>query len=206
MKKRISKVKRKTTETNIEIKLDLDGAGKYSINTGIAFLDHMLSLFSNHGLFDLTIMAKGDLKVDIHHTNEDVGIALGEAFAKSIEDKKGIRRFGSIAVPMEEALARVALDISGRPSLHMGYGGRKILPPDLKEETVKETGNYNLNDAKQFLEAFVRSAGINLHIEYLGEDLHHILEAVFKALGRALCEATRIDPRIKGIPSTKGRL
>lgn len=201
MKKRISKVNRKTTETNIEIKLNLDGSGKYSINTGIAFLDHMLSLFSKHGLFDLEIKAKGDLEVDIHHTNEDVGIALGEAFAKSLGDKKGIKRFGSVSVPMEESLARVALDISGRPSLHI-----IIRNPRHLQWAGKDTQNYTFNDAKQFLEAFVRNAGANLHIEYRGEDIHHILEAIFKALGRALCEATRIDPRIKGVPSTKGRL
>lgn len=202
MKRRTVKHRRKTSETNISIELNLDGAGKYRIYTGIGFLDHMLTLFSKHGLFDLKVMAKGDLGVDIHHTNEDVGIALGEAFAKALGTKKGIRRFGSndVAVPMEEALARVALDISARPSLHMRRQGSPIPP------VVYSVQSYSLNDAKQFLEAFVRSAGINLHIEYRGEDLHHVLEAVFKAFGRALGDATRIDPRVKGIPSTKGKL
>jgi len=202
VKKRTVKHKRKTSETNIAVELNLDGTGKYRIYTGIGFLDHMLTLFSKHGLFDLKIMAKGDLDVDIHHTNEDVGIALGEAFAKSLGTKKGIRRFGSkdVAVPMEEALARVALDISGRPSIYMRCAGRPIPP------TVLDRQGYTLNEAKQFLEAFVRSAGVNLHVEYRGEDLHHVLEAIFKAFGRALSDATRIDPRVKGVPSTKGRL
>lgn len=202
MKKRIVKHKRKTSETNIAVELNLDGTGKYRIFTGIGFLDHMLTLFSKHGLFDLKIMAKGDLDVDIHHTNEDVGIALGEAFSRALGAKKGIRRFGSkdVAVPMEEALARVALDISSRPSIYMRCAGRPIPP------TVLDRQGYTLNEAKQFLEAFVRNAGVNLHVEYRGEDLHHVLEAIFKAFGRALGDATRVDPRVKGIPSTKGRL
>ncbi len=202
MKKRTAKRKRKTTETDITVELNLDGTGKYRIYTGIGFLDHMLTLFSRHGCFDLKIKAKGDLNVDIHHTNEDVGIALGEAFLKALGNKKGIRRFGSmdVSVPMEEALARIALDISGRPSIYMRRLG-KAIPPALLDRK-----GYTLNEAKQFLEAFVRKAEINLHVEYRGEDLHHVLEAIFKALGRALCDATRRDARIKGIPSTKGRL
>lgn len=202
MKKRVVKIKRKTAETAVSIELNLDGNGKSKVDTGIGFLDHMLTLFSKHGLFDLKLKAKGDLKVDLHHTNEDVGIALGEAFKKALGDKRRIRRFGSIdvAVPMEEALARVALDISGRPSLHMRREGSPVLSVLYAKE------GYTLNDAKQFLEAFVRNIGVNLHIEYRGEDLHHVLESIFKALGRALGDATRIDPRIKGIPSTKGRL
>ncbi|MFA6355521.1 MAG: imidazoleglycerol-phosphate dehydratase HisB [Candidatus Omnitrophota bacterium] len=202
MKKRSVKHKRKTTETDITVELNLDGTGKFRVYTGIGFLDHMLSLFARHGCFDLKLIAKGDLEVDIHHTNEDVGIALGEAFSKAIGNKKGIRRFGStdVAVPMEEALARIALDISGRPSLYIRCTG-KAVPP-----TLLDRQGYNLSSAKQFLEAFVRNAGINLHIEYRGEDLHHVLEAIFKAFGRALCDATRIDPRVKGVPSTKGRL
>jgi len=202
MKNRLVRHKRKTTETNISVELNIDGTGKFLIYTGIGFLDHMLSLFARHGCFDLKVMAKGDLDVDIHHTNEDVGIVLGEAFAKALGDKKGIRRFGSkdIAVPMEEALARIALDISGRPSLYMRCVGKPV-PPTLLDRQV-----YNLSSAKQFLEAFVRNSGVNLHVEYRGEDLHHVLEAVFKGFGRALCDATRKDPRIKGVPSTKGRL
>ncbi|HOX09747.1 MAG TPA: imidazoleglycerol-phosphate dehydratase HisB [Candidatus Omnitrophota bacterium] len=202
MKKRAVKLKRRTTETDIKVDLNIDGTGKFRVYTGIGFLDHMLSLFARHGCFDLKIIAKGDLNVDIHHTNEDVGIALGEAMAKALGNKKGIRRFGSrdVAVPMEEALARIALDISGRPSLYMRCTGKPVPP------TLLDRQGYNLSSAKQFLEAFVRSSGINLHIEYRGEDLHHVLEAIFKAFGRALCDATRIDPRVKGVPSTKGRL
>jgi len=202
MKKRAVKLKRRTTETDIKVDLNIDGTGKFRVYTGIGFLDHMLSLFARHGCFDLKIIAKGDLNVDIHHTNEDVGIALGEAMAKALGNKKGIRRFGSrdVAVPMEEALARIALDISGRPSLYMRCTSKPVPP------TLLDRQGYNLSSAKQFLEAFVRSSGINLHIEYRGEDLHHVLEAIFKAFGRALCDATRIDPRVKGVPSTKGRL
>lgn len=202
MKKRTVKHQRKTSETDVKIELNLDGSGKLRVYSGVGFLDHMLSLFARHGCFDLKVSAKGDLQVDIHHTNEDVGIALGEAFAKAMGNKKGIRRFGSmnVAVPMDEALARIALDISGRPSLHMRCIG-KAVPP-----TLIDRQGYNLTSAKQFLEAFVRTAGINLHVEYRGEDLHHVLEAIFKALGRALCDATRVDPRIKGVPSTKGKL
>ncbi len=202
MKKRVAKVKRKTTETDITVEFNLDGSGRLEVKTGIGFLDHMLALFSKHGLFDLKIKAKGDLGVDLHHTNEDIGITLGEAFKKALGNKKGIERFGSIdvAVPMEEALARIALDISGRPSLYMRRIGKQAPPP------ISARDSYALNDAKQFLEAFVRNAGVNLHVEYRGEDLHHVLESIFKALGRALGDATRIDARIKGIPSTKGRL
>lgn len=202
MKKRAAKIRRKTSETEVSVELNLDGNGKSDIDTGLGFLDHMLNLFAKHGLLDLRIRAKGDLNVDLHHTNEDVGITLGEAFKKALGDKKAIRRFGSIdvAVPMEEALARIALDISGRASLYMRRLKNPILPQSLDRE------DYTLNDAKQFFQAFVRQAGVNLHIEYLGEDLHHILESIFKAVGRALCDATRIDRRTKGVPSTKGRL
>ncbi len=202
MRKRVGKSKRKTTETAVDVELNLDGKGKSRVDTGIGFLDHMLTLFAKHAPFDLKVKAKGDLDVDLHHTNEDIGIVLGEAFKKALGDKKGIRRFGSkdVAVPMEEALARIALDISGRPSLYMRGVGSPIPPP------LSAKKGYALNDAKQFLQAFVRNAGVNLHIEYRGEDLHHVLESIFKALGRALCDATRIDPRIKGVPSTKGKL
>lgn len=203
MKKRVDEKERSTTETTIKVYLSLDGTGKSKIDTGIGFLDHMLTLFAKHAPFDLKVKTKKhDLHVDKHHTNEDVGITLGEAFKKALGGKKGIRRFGSIdvAVPMEEALVRVVLDISGRPSLHMRREER--FAPSI----ARGTGEYTLNDAEQFLEAFVRNAGVNLHIEYRGQDFHHIMEAIFKALGRALGDATRIDPRIKGVPSTKGRL
>ncbi|PIU42307.1 MAG: imidazoleglycerol-phosphate dehydratase HisB [Candidatus Omnitrophica bacterium CG07_land_8_20_14_0_80_42_15] len=194
--KRTAQIKRKTTETDIALYLNIDGTGKSKVSTGIAFLDHMLTLFAKHGLFDLEIKAKGDLGVDIHHTNEDIGISLGEAFKKVLKDKKGIRRFGVGYVVMEEALVRVVLDLSGRYSLNF-------------VEMVKlgETKGYNLRDMKHFLEAFAREAGVNLSIGIKsGSDTHHVLEALFKALGRALDEATTLDPRIKGVPSTKGKL
>lgn len=199
--KRIGASKRKTKETDIKVQFNIDGTGRYNISTGIPFLDHMLSLFAKHGLFDLEIKAKGDLDVDIHHTNEDVGICLGEAFKKALKDKKGIKRFGGSEVPMDEALSKVILDISGRSSLYLD---KKIV--EVSKTTERE--GYTLRDAEEFLKGFVNNAGINLHIQYLkGDDLHHILEATFKALGKALDVATQIDPRMKkSIPSTKGRL
>lgn len=194
-------VKRKTKETDINVTLDIDGRGESSVNTGIGFLDHMLTLFAKHGLFDLKIRAKGDLEVDLHHTNEDVGICLGEAFAKALKDKKGIRRFASVYVPMDEALARVVLDVSGRPFFSGIQDSREVryLPGEREE--------YDLSYAGQFLQAFVVSSKVTLDVCILsGKDAHHILEAIFKALARAFDEATRIDPRIKGVPSTKGKL
>jgi len=196
--KRIAKVKRKTTETDIALTLNIDGTGKARIKTGIGFLDHMLTLFAKHGLFDLEIKAKGDLGVDIHHTNEDIGICLGEAIKKALKDKKGIKRFGTKYVPMEEALAKVVLDLSGRYNL--------IFPKKLIEIDKKVEG-YSVNDTEHFLKALSREAGINLNVNIeSGEDVHHIIEAIFKALGMALDEATTIDPRRKDVPSTKGKL
>jgi imidazoleglycerol-phosphate dehydratase len=201
MKKRIGQIERKTKETEIIMEINLDGEGKSKINTGIPFLDHMLSLFAKHGLFDLEIQAKGDLEVDIHHTNEDVGICLGEALKKALGDKKGIRRFGTAFTPMDEALARVVVDLSGRPHLSSIH-----TPPGYSSESEKETV-YTLDYARQFLGAFVNNSGTTLNIELLsGGDVHHTLEALFKSLGRALDEATQIDKRIKGVPSTKGKL
>jgi imidazoleglycerol-phosphate dehydratase len=198
--KRIAEVKRRTKETDISIKLNLDGKGKSKIATGIGFLNHMLELFAYHGLFDLTIKAKGDLDVDLHHTNEDIGIALGEVFKKALKDKKGIARFGQSFVPMEEALAhtRVVLDISARPSLYFKK----------KQQVLEPSKGYDMNDCEQFLRAFTLHSGINMHVDIIrGDDTHHILESVFKALARALSEATRIEPRRKNkVPSTKGRL
>ena len=198
-KKRSATLKRKTAETQIEVKLNLDGKGKARIKTGIAFLDHMLTLFSRHGLFDLYLQAKGDLGVDIHHTNEDIGIVLGQAFKKALKNKKGIRRFGFAAVPMDEVCASVTLDLSGRPSLY-------IRPAQLVTAKAKVKANYSPWDMKQFLKAFVLHSGTNLHIsvEAASADTHHLLEAIFKALGRALDEATACDSRAKNIPSTKG--
>ena len=201
MKKRIAKGARKTTETQIKWELNLDGQGQGKVKTGIPFLDHMLTLFAKHGLFDLKMEAKGDLEVDIHHTNEDIGICLGEAVKKALGDKKGIKRFATAFVPMDEALARVVLDISGRPLLKLSQtGGHRFDVDEAKE-------GYTLQGAEHFLKSFCNESGINMHVEIQsGEDLHHILEAVFKAFGKALDEATQIDPRVKGVPSTKGRL
>lgn len=197
MKKRIAIIKRKTKETDISVKLNIDGAGKSKINTGVGILDHMLELFAFHGLFDLEILAKGDLKIDIHHTNEDIGIVLGEAFKKALGDKKGIKRSDSASWPMEEVLAHAFLDISGRGSFKL---------KTTKGEAPQPQDGYALKDAEHFFEAFAKHLGMDLiiTIEPLVSDLHTTLEPVFKALGRALDKASQIDPRRKGIPSTKG--
>jgi imidazoleglycerol-phosphate dehydratase len=196
---RKAEVIRKTKETDITVKLNIDGKGDSKINTGIGIFDHMLELFAFHGLFDLVIAAKGDLlKVDIHHTNEDIGIVLGEAFKKALGDKKGISRSGNFSWPMEKVLATVALDISGR-------GSFKLRMPGVREEPQEQDG-YALKDVEHFLEAFAKHLGMDLSIsiEPTVLDLHTTLEPVFKALGKALDLATQIDPRRKGIPSTKG--
>lgn len=198
MKARTATLKRKTSETAIQIKLNIDGCGRAKIDTQIPFLDHMLTLFSKHGLFDLDIKAQGDLEVDIHHTNEDLGITLGKAVAEALGNKKRIHRYGAFMVPMDEALVRVTLDISGRPSLFVK-----------KEKGVRITRHpqYTFEDAVDFLRSFCQHAGINMHIGILaGEDTHHIIEGMFKSLARALDMATSLDPRVRGIPSTKGTL
>ena len=200
MKKRSSTIKRKTRETQITVGLLIGGQGKSKIDTGIGFLDHMLELFSFHGLFDLNISAKGDLKVDIHHTNEDIGIVLGDAFKKALGDKKGIKRFGSIAVPMEDVVANVVVDISGR-GFFSGIKGN--FAKALKD---KDQG-YSFEYANHFFEAFAKRLGMNLDVHissFANADLHTNLEPIFKGLGIALDQATQIDPRRKGIPSTKG--
>jgi len=199
MKKRVAIVKRKTKETDITVKLNLEGSGKSEIDTGIGILNHMLELFAFHGLFDLEIKAKGDLKVDIHHTNEDVGIVLGEAFYRSLGEKKGIRRFGSASIPMEEIVASVAVDISGR-SFFKGIQRET----GVYESKVQE--GYSQEYANHFFEGLVKKVGINLSIRISGSnlDLHTNLEPVFKAFGIAMDQATQIDPRRKGVPSTKG--
>jgi len=194
MKPRTAEIKRKTKETDISGRLTVDGKGKSDIKTGIGFLDHMLELFAFHGLFDLELRAKGDLKVDLHHTNEDVGIALGIAFKKALGDCRGIKRFGSGEVPMDQARAKVVVDISNRYAFKFSIGS----PLSPKEK-------YSLNDGSDFLESFAKKLNMNLHVEILsGTDLHHVLEAVFKAFGIALDQATQLDPRRKDIPSTKG--
>lgn len=190
--------RRKTRETNISIRMDLDGKGRACVRTPIGFLNHMLALLAGHGLFNLKIEASGDTDVDIHHTNEDVGICLGAALRKALGEKSGIKRFGFASVPMDEALAEVTLDLSGRPYLRVTGCGLRV---------TGRTKEYSINYLKQFLQALVNNAGITLHVEVIsGEDLHHIIEAVFKALGRALKDAVTIDPRIEGILSTKGTL
>lgn len=195
---RKASVHRVTGETDIKVELTIEGTGKSSIHTGLPFLDHMMTLFSKHGLFDLRISAKGDLDVDIHHTNEDVGITLGQAFHKALGNKHGIRRYGHFAVPMDEVLAKVTLDISGRPSLSLHKA---------KGVKFSRLENYSYHDATELLRAFCLHAGINMHIELeAGLDSHHIIEGVFKAASKAMDMATQIDPRVQGIPSTKGRL
>ncbi len=198
MKERKAIEPRKTKETDIIVKLNIDGSGKSKIDTGIGILDHMLELFAFHGLFDLEITAKGDLKVDIHHTNEDVGIVLGKAFKKALGDKKGIKRSGAATWPMEDVVADVSVDISGRGYFSWPLDGAGFAP-DKKE-------GYEIEYAKHFFDAFAKNLGANLNIKVntTNPDLHTTLEPVFKALGKALDEATQIDPRRKGIPSTKG--
>ncbi len=203
MKKRTAVVKRKTTETDIIVKLNIDGSGKSKINTGIGFLDHMLELFAFWGFFDLEITTgKCDLKVDIHHTNEDIGIVLGQAFRKALSDKKGIKRIGFASALMEEVVADVVLDINGRGFFRMSQyetnGG--------KADDLVRKQNYKMDDAGHFFDGFAKQLGMNLNIEFdtNNPDLHATLEPVFKALGIALDQATQIDPRRKGIPSTKG--
>ena len=203
MMARAAAVQRETKEVRIRARVNLDGSGRAKVRTGIRFLDHMLELFAKHGLFDLEVRARGDLDVDLHHTNEDLGLALGEAFRRALGRKRGIRRMGSSFVPMDESLARVraVVDLSGRPHFDWGLkkaGGRR----------AARLHGYDAADARHFLESFVRKSEITLHVDLLkaGEDVHHILESVFKALGRALREAVERDPRVKGVPSTKGKL
>jgi len=196
--RRKAEVRRTTQETDIRIRLDVDGKGKASVKTGMPFLDHMLTSLAKHGLFDFDIQARGDLEVDIHHTNEDVGIVLGQALTKALGNKLGIRRFGFFSVPMDEALVRVSLDISGRPSFHIR-----------KEKGVKfsRLETYSFHDACEFLRAFTLHAGINMAVEVMtGHDSHHLIEAMFKASAKALDMATQRDPRVQGVPSTKGSL
>ncbi|OXT09000.1 imidazoleglycerol-phosphate dehydratase [Thermoanaerobacterium thermosaccharolyticum] len=193
---REAEVNRKTAETEVYVKINIDGAGKSYINTGIGFLDHMLNLFSKHGLFDLQVEAKGDLYVDSHHTVEDIGITLGQAFLKALGDKKSIKRYGLAYVPMDEALIRTVVDISGRPYLYYNL--------KLKMQSL---GNFETETVEDFFRAFAYNSYITLHVEQLhGKNTHHIIEGAFKALGRCLDEATEIDDRIEGVPSTKGVL
>lgn len=195
-KKRISELSRKTNETDIVMRLDLDGAGRTRIDTGIGFLDHMLDSFARHGMFDLEVTVKGDLYVDAHHTAEDTGIVLGQAIKEAAGDKQGIRRFGSCMLPMDEALVLCALDLSARPYLVMN------LP-----FTVEKIGYLDTELVHEFFYAVSYSAGMNLHLKLIdGGNNHHIAEAAFKAFAKALDEAVSYDERIQGVLSTKGSL
>jgi imidazoleglycerol-phosphate dehydratase len=193
---RTAVVERKTSETQIRVELGLDGHGKYSIDTPLPFLTHMIEQLSRHGLFDLVVEAKGDVEIDGHHTTEDLGIAIGKAFADALGDKRGIRRYGSATLPMDEALVTCALDLSGRPF----FVWRVPLPK-------AKLGTFDSELCEIFFEGFVRGAQCNLHMKlHEGDNLHHIIEISFKALARALREATERDPRVLGVPSTKGTL
>jgi len=192
---RRAQVERTTKETAISLSIDLDGTGNAEVSTGIPFFEHMLSLMAMHGLFDLTLRAKGDLEVDFHHTVEDVGIALGEGIKQALGDGAGIRRFGEALVPMDEALSRVVVDISGRP--YLGY----------RVNARGRIKDFSLELVESFFKAVTDHAGITLHIDLLcGTNLHHVVEAVFKGFGRALDAAVCLDKRRSGVPSTKGSL
>ena len=194
---RTAEVTRKTAETDISLKLNLDGSGKSKINTGCGFLDHMLVLFASHGRFDLDISCKGDTYVDYHHTVEDIGIALGKAFYDALGDKRGIYRYGDTILPMDEALIMSAVDFSGRS--YLGY--------DLEIPTEK-VGDFDTELAREFFLGFIRNAGCSLHIKmFSGKNTHHILEGAFKSVARTLCKAVKLDEEFKNeIPSTKGVL
>lgn len=189
-------VNRRTAETEISVSFDLDGTGRGNIHSGIGFFDHMLNLFTAHGLFDLEAQCRGDLEVDGHHSVEDLGIALGDALKEALGDKRGITRYGSFYLPMDEALAFVALDISGRPFLVYDAG-----------DMAPMIGDYDTELTEEFLRAFAFHGGLTLHVKVLyGKNSHHKIEAIFKALGHALRIAAEKDPRVEGVPSTKGVL
>ncbi len=190
-------IDRKTKETDIKISLNLDGNGVYKIETAVPFMDHMFSHIAKHGFFDLTLNAKGDTEIDDHHTVEDLGIAFGQALKKALGDSKGIRRYGEATVPMDETLAQVVMDLSGRP--YFVYQVKLPIKYKLKD--------FDPGLAQDFFQSVVNHAGMNLHIRVLyGRDVHHMLEGIFKAFGRALDQATSLDPRIKGVLSTKGKI
>ena len=193
---RQARIERKTRETEVLLHLNVDGSGASKVETTIPFFNHMLEAWSRHGLMDLTVDARGDTEVDLHHTVEDVGICLGKAFKEAVGDKRGIVRYGTAAVPMDEALVSAAADLSGRPFL--------VFNVPLMRTRV---ANFDLDLLKDFFRAFAFNADVTLHVNlHYGENLHHISEAVFKAVGRALAEATRLNPRIEGVLSTKGDL
>ena len=193
---RMANIKRYTTETKIDLFLDVDGEGRYDVDTGCGFLNHMLELFARHGNFNLNVKCQGDIDVDYHHTTEDTGIALGEAFAKALGDKRGTLRYGDIILPMDETLIMVAVDLGGRAYLDFS----EVFIP------AQKVGDFDTELVKEFMLAFTRTLGANIHIRQLaGENSHHIIEGIFKALSRALAKASTIDERNSGkIPSTKG--
>ncbi len=193
---RNAEIYRKTGETEIKLSFEIDGEGKSILHTGVPFMDHMLDLFTKHGHFNLEVEAKGDTEVDDHHTTEDIGICLGQAIGKALGDKKGIKRYGNFFVPMDETLAQVVIDLSNRP--HLEFRGN--FP-------AQKVGTFDTELVHEFLWKLAIEARMNLHvIVHYGHNTHHMIEAVFKALARALDEATTIDPRVKGIPSSKGLL
>ncbi len=196
MKKRTAKVTRKTKETDIAIQLNLDGSGTYDVDTGMPFFDHMVELFAKHALFDLKMKAKGDLQVDCHHTVEDIGLALGDAVDKALGDRKGILRYGWAVVPMDESLSRVAVDLGGRPYLVFEVDNRK-----------RKIMDFDLSLIEEFFRAFTVQGRLNLHIKQMyGKDAHHAYESVFKGFAKSLSMACATDPRVKGVPSSKGRI
>ena len=196
MEKRNAQIKRHTNETKIELDFNIDGSGKRDIQTGIPFFNHMLDLFANHGLFDLHTKVNGDIDVDFHHSVEDTGICLGQAFRQALGDAKGIRRYASVMIPMDEALCQLAIDISNRPYLNF----------DMNLSNAK-VGDFDVELMEEFFTAFVNNARINLHIKLLaGKNLHHIIESGFKAFGICLDQASQLDIRKQGVPSTKGML
>ncbi len=197
MADRKATIKRDTLETQIQVSINLDGTGDYNVDTGVPFLDHMLDQVARHGLIDIDIKAKGDLHIDAHHTVEDVGITLGQAFAEAVGDKKGIRRYGHAYVPLDEALSRVVIDFSGRPGMEYGI-----------EFTRARVGDFDMDLLSEFFQGFINHAQVTLHIDNIrGKNAHHIAETVFKAFGRALRMALAMDSRMgDSLPSTKGSL
>lgn len=193
---RTATINRVTSETDISVVLSLDGTGEHRIDTGVPFFDHMITQVARHGFFDLSVEAKGDLEIDAHHTVEDVGICLGEAFKQALADKAGIRRYGRGTMPMHEALSSVVLDFSGRPFLVWHVELPKV-----------QVGSFDLELVEEFFTAFSNHAVVNIHVNLAyGDNLHHIVESIFKALARALDEATQLDPRVQGVLSSKGCL
>jgi imidazoleglycerol-phosphate dehydratase len=194
---RAGEARRKTKETEVRVRVDLDGSGRADVKTGIGFFDHMLEALARHALYDLDVSAAGDLHVDAHHTVEDVGIVLGQALAQALGERRGIRRYGDATVPLDDALARVVVDVSGRPYLAFHAD-----PP-----TWQKLGDYDVALTPEFFRALATHGGLTLHVDLLrGQNAHHVVEAVFKATARALGEATSLDARVQGVPSTKGTL